>query len=118
MKSRRVMILFAIVAAVALAGLIPTLVGDKTAEAPLVAMNPNAARPGKVWSSEHGHWHDVTPGGGTATASAMPTSPALTPIAPQRQARPSTPKPQPEGPVPAGKVWSSEHGHWHDAPKN
>ena len=25
--------------------------------------------------------------------------------------------PQPPGPAPAGKVWSVEHGHWHDAPK-
>jgi hypothetical protein len=24
--------------------------------------------------------------------------------------------PQPPGPVPAGKVWNVEHGHWHDAP--
>lgn len=24
--------------------------------------------------------------------------------------------PQPPGPAPAGKVWSPEHGHWHDAP--
>ena len=23
---------------------------------------------------------------------------------------------QPAGPVPAGKVWSPEHGHWHTAP--
>lgn len=28
---------------------------------------------------------------------------------------PSTPKPQPPGPAPAGKVWSADHGHWHDA---
>jgi hypothetical protein len=27
-----------------------------------------------------------------------------------------TPAPQPPGPVPPGKVWSVEHGHWHDAP--
>lgn len=25
-----------------------------------------------------------------------------------------TPGPQPAGPVPPGKVWSPEHGHWHD----
>ena len=24
--------------------------------------------------------------------------------------------PQPPGPAPPGKVWSPEHGHWHDAP--
>jgi hypothetical protein len=27
-----------------------------------------------------------------------------------------TPAPQPPGDVPPGKVWSVEHGHWHDAP--
>ena len=27
-----------------------------------------------------------------------------------------TPAPQPPGAVPPGKVWSVEHGHWHDAP--
>lgn len=34
---------------------------------------------------------------------------------PAATARNTTPKPQPPGPVPAGKVWSAEHGHWHDA---
>jgi hypothetical protein len=50
---------------------------------------------GRVWSAEHGHWHnadgsEMRPGGGT-------------------------PVPQPPGPAPEGKVWSPEHGHWHDA---
>jgi hypothetical protein len=27
-----------------------------------------------------------------------------------------TPGPQPPGVVPPGKVWSAEHGHWHDIP--
>lgn len=26
-----------------------------------------------------------------------------------------TPGPPPPGPAPQGKVWSYEHGHWHDA---
>jgi hypothetical protein len=42
--------------------------------------------PGKVWSEEHGHWHDAE-GPGT---------------------------PRPEGPAPPGKEWSEAHGHWHD----
>lgn len=46
------------------------------------AVTARTAPPGKVWSSEHGHWHDA-PG-------------------PPREA-------------PPGKVWSEEHGHWHDA---
>lgn len=85
---------------------------------------PGAAPAGKVWSEEHGHWHDAAAGGVTplpvnrsgvkplvsvqpdgtiVTNSPPPTSPAF------------TPKPQPPGPVPDGKVWSQEHGHWHDA---
>jgi len=34
-------------------------------------------------------------------------------LPPQQQFKPA---PQPPGQVPAGKVWSVEHGHWHDAP--
>lgn len=34
-------------------------------------------------------------------------------MAPQQQ---FTPAPQPPGEAPPGKVWSVEHGHWHDAP--
>ena len=67
---------------------------------------------GKVWSAEHGHWHDAPEG---ITAEQDPAQAAS-------EAAPSveTPVqqtggiPQPEGPVPAGKVWSPEHGHWHD----
>lgn len=32
---------------------------------------------------------------------------------PQQQFKPA---PQPPGEAPPGKVWSPEHGHWHDAP--
>ena len=52
----------------------------------------SVSAPKRVWSSEHGHWHDVGAEG-----------------------EKGTPGPQPAGPVPAGKVWSIEHGHWHDA---
>ena len=73
-------------------------------------------RGGLVWNAAHNHWHEkdgapgqpvpnapinrhdiprVTVGGGTATQGFNPV-------------------PQPPGPVPAGKVWSSIHGHWHD----
>lgn len=38
--------------------------------------------------------------------------PAATLPAPQQ----STGVPQPPGEAPPGKVWSPEHGHWHDAP--
>lgn len=44
---------------------------------------------GRVWSTEHNHWHDV--GGGELPGSSSPAP----------------------GPAPAGKVWSPEHNHWH-----
>jgi hypothetical protein len=57
---------------------------------------PGPVPEGKVWSEEHGHWHNVlaTPASGDARA----------PVA------------QPPGPAPEGKVWSEEHGHWHNVP--
>lgn len=56
------------------------------------------APPGKVWSVEHGHWHD---------APSIPTSTTPSSVLNELQ-------PQPPGAVPPGKVWSPEHGHWHD----
>jgi len=69
---------------------------------------PGPAPEGKVWSSEHGHWHDAVAGESASTQ--------LTPgnIVPPAQAY--TPAPQPDGPVPEGKEWSVEHGHWHNIP--
>lgn len=90
---------------------------------------PGDPPPGKVWSKEHGHWHDIgdpsqvqmsttripiTAGdlaaasGAQAAASGAPATATQTTVAPG--------SPQPPGPAPAGKVWSVEHGHWHDAP--
>ena len=60
-----------------------------------------SAPPGKVWSEEHGHYHDI--------ATNLPPVPPM-PAGVQRNLNVS----QPEGPVPEGKVWSTEHGHWHD----
>ncbi len=59
---------------------------------------PGPAPEGKVWSEEHGHWHDVAPTPGTSTTPAQVKST------------------RPPGPAPEGKVWSEEHGHWHNAP--
>ncbi|MDG2398206.1 MAG: hypothetical protein P8M59_02715, partial [Candidatus Marinimicrobia bacterium] len=59
------------------------------------------APPGKIWSEEHGHYHDIQP--------------SRTPIPPlPSDAQRSLNAPQPEGPAPEGKIWSTEHGHWHD----
>ena len=60
-----------------------------------------SAPPGKVWSEEHGHYHDIK-------TSLPPVS--TMPQGVQRNLEVS----QPEGPVPEGKIWSTEHGHWHD----
>ena len=64
-----------------------------------------SAPPGKVWSEEHGHYHDVN------------TNPSTIPPMPPG-AQKTLNIPQPEGPVPEGKVWSREHGHWHDIVNN
>ena len=62
--------------------------------AALLAPNESDTTSGRVWSPEHGHWHDV--GGDTSRPTGEPVS-------------------QPPGPAPPGKVWSAAHGHWHDA---
>jgi len=54
---------------------------------------------GKVWSPEHGHWHDIP----TASRTLPQASTGLTL--------------QPPGSSPPGKMWSPEHGHWHNAPE-
>lgn len=65
---------------------------------------PGEAPPGKVWSPEHGHYHDVS----TQTTETTVGS-TTTPV-------PANLTPEPPGPPPEGKVWSAEHGHYHDAP--
>jgi hypothetical protein len=76
---------------------------------------PGPVPPGKIWNVEHGHWHDAPGAAGTQPGAAQPLTPQT---GAQPAAQPTfTPGPQPPGPVPAGKVWSTEHGHWHDAPK-
>ena len=54
----------------------------------------NNAPPRRVWSPEHGHWHNVDGAGTRSAARSVP---------------------RPAGPAPPGKVWSPDHGHWHDA---
>lgn len=65
---------------------------------------PGPAPEGKVWSTEHGHWHEV---------SAPPPS---LPLSLGTVNRPKEPVATPVGPAPAGYVWNAEHGHWHKAP--
>jgi hypothetical protein len=89
-----------------------------TTEAPLKNVQPLQPQPpgpapeGKVWSAEHAHWHDKP---GTVTSSGSGTNPiSISPTAPPITGDGFTP--QPPGPPPEGKVWSAEHGHWHDEP--
>ena len=95
-------VVFALLAVWAVAGVLHRVATEKPLEAPAgqvwseehghyhEGQNP-APRPlvptppGKVWSEEHGHWHDAD-------------------------------AERPSGPTPAGQVWSEEHGHYHDAP--
>ena len=49
---------------------------------------------------------------GSPAAGGTPQAQTIT-MPPQQQ---FTPGPQPPGVVPPGKVWSVEHGHWHDDP--
>lgn len=67
--------------------------------------------PGKVWSKEHGHWHDIATGTNQKSPIQIDASGGLAPVV----TTPGTkvPKLQP-GPAPEGKIWSLEHGHWHD----
>jgi len=80
---------------------------------------PGDPPPGKVWSKEHGHWHDKADSSQVQlSTSTIPITAGDVGAAPapgsQPPAIPGTP--QPPGPAPEGKVWSVEHGHWHDAP--
>ena len=89
-------------------------IGNTPVSAPMspVPPPPGAAPAGKVWSPEHGHYHDA-PGAG-ASAPLVTTS---NPVAVDSSSiSPSPVAAQPEGPAPEGKVWSAEHGHYHDAP--
>ena len=54
--------------------------------------------PGKVWSAEHGHWHDSKDHHNSFKINTKENGDEL-----QNQVE-----------APPGKVWSAEHGHWHD----
>lgn len=93
--------------------------GNNTGAQPGSASPPPGQAPeGKVWSSEHGHWHDAAP---TDKSSPRDTSVQPPTTQPTRQDTgvqalnaPAGSVPQPPGPAPPGKVWSPEHGHWHE----
>ena len=63
----------------------------------------NNPPPGKVWSPEHGHWHDE------------PVSKRLTPkLLGKEGVNKITVPPIDKNKPPDGKVWDEEHGHFHD----
>lgn len=64
---------------------------------------PGPTPAGKVWSPEHGHWHDQ------AESDNPPTAIAGAVYDPDTKSYEVPPEP-----APAGKVWSPEHGHWHN----
>ena len=71
---------------------------------------PQGPRPeGKVWSAEHGHWHDLANPTEEPNANGQPSTVALD----NHLGGDGQYYPPPEGPAPDGKVWSTEHGHWH-----
>ena len=61
--------------------------------------NPNTKNPppGKVWSEDHNHWHDINDGS-HASHSKVPNA-----------YHNNTKK------LSSDKVWSEEHGHWHNS---
>lgn len=115
--SKGMLALLFVIAMIAGAGGMAAFMGRDKPPAPRpTPQNPQAGRPqpgpappGKVWSVEHGHWHDAGAGGQQSTVPVQTSIPT--------QNLPSKPVPQPAGTPPPGKVWSPEHGHWHDAPK-
>ena len=78
--------------------------GNQYSSKPYIPQNtennkPDGAAPlGKVWSAEHGHWHDVKNPHDAFTSDVKKSKDQL-----QRQ-----------GEAPPGKVFSPKHGHWHD----
>jgi hypothetical protein len=91
---------------------------SRTAAARPGPQPPGPVPPGKVWSVEHGHWHDINAAAGNPAPSIkVEQSPGVKSKVPMTTvANPVAANvPQPAGPVPPGKVWSPQHGHWHDA---
>jgi hypothetical protein len=127
------LIAIAALVAVAAIGIVPGLIGDRGGSStppPLPAaagasasrtQPPGPVPAGKVWSEDHGHWHDIEP----ATPASLPikieqsSAPASTPSTTTQfhVSEPAGEATPPPGEPPPGKVWSAEHGHWHDVPQ-
>lgn len=88
----------------------PAIPSVATPAAP-VAQPSGPAPAGKVWSPQDGQWHDAPR---SANEWVTITPKQSVPLNKSGNGLPVN-IPQPAGPVPAGMVWSPEHGHWHDA---
>ena len=71
-----------------------------------IARSPDISPRRRVWSPEHGHWHEEPAPGRSASERRLDP----------RAVTPDGLRPVPLGTPPPGKVWSPEHGHWHEAP--
>lgn len=99
---------------------VPTTAAPSTTAAPAVAaanpMQPGAAQPageapaGKVWSVEHGHWHDAPAANPAIQIQSEPLPGGLVATSGDRPQRGTPPEP--------GATWSEEHAHWHRAGTN
>lgn len=95
---------------------LPSTTTQPTPLASFTPQPPGPPPPGKVWAPEHGHWHDA-PGASPTNAPMPVVLDANGGVVPRPGSNaPATLTPQPPGPVPDGKVWAPEHGHWHDLP--
>jgi hypothetical protein len=83
---------------------------------PLPAPPADIAVPGRVWSPEHKHWHNVSQAENPIVVESVNSSAPNVVSVPRPENSQVIRHPQPPGPAPAGKVWSPLHGHWHDAP--
>ena len=104
----------------------PTVQVESSRDGVTGTVAPGQPQPGMVWNEEHGHYHRVDPnapvqastqqGSDDAPQTAVPRSqiPRVS-LTPEGDARTTSPIARPPGPAPEGKVWSYEHGHWHDA---
>lgn len=124
--SKGLIALLVVIGAIAAIGVAPMIVESNAPKAnpqqQVAAPRPQPkpqpagqAPPGKVWSEEHGHWHDAAPAAPAQTASPIQIEQSTGPARPTGSTAPiSVSVPQPPGEAPPGKVWSPEHGHWHD----
>jgi hypothetical protein len=119
--SKGLILLGVAIAAIAAVGLLPLLPERAKKAEPIPAVQapppprpgpqpPGPVPPGKVWSTEHGHWHDVA----ARSPIQITPGPGLPANAAVNAQTPGSLTPAPPGPAPEGKVWSPEHGHWHD----